>query len=510
MKKFLIKYIFLLLFLSVVSCEESTQVQSGPLMLFSVEDVQTKAYIDDLNRSGNQIVLFDYMKVPDYDDIETNDQYEWYIDHKRIYCEVDGQQVWDFVDGDEYYWLDGSVHNCFGWLYMGPSGFTTETFFGAHPDINHETGFLTLPAYDFNMTSPEYDFMYSDVCTRSFSNVNPDTSPIALEMNHLFSAFRFRVRNSRASYNIEITGATLNIRSKKTAQINFSKAKTGTGNVSVGYTTDNATTNGLRSNYSWTKKSDGKSIILNNTYENYNGLFSENGDDYHMMWPQSEDDIDKATLSITYVEHKHNEHNQNSHTVTLPLNKFSIPKWEAGKRYSYEIVFTDVEILLASAVTPWTRRTINLEFSDVVVVSDKIQWKESSVISVDDHKGEVVVKDSSNPEVQAEPAICYFKLAAPENARWHASLIGDSGAFEFVKLVDGQYQPYGNEEHPSGDVGQLAELMIRAKKTSFSDTDTKKAKLRIHLSLADGSTVVVENLCAGHDFNEYTLVRNLK
>ena len=52
--------------------------------------------------------------------------------------------------------------------------------------------------------------------------------------------------------------------------------------------------------------------------------------------------------------------------------------------------------------------------------------------------------------------------------------------------------------------------MIRVKDAA-SQTNTNKAKLRIIVRTAnDEQTIVVENLCAGHDYNEYTIVQNMK
>ena len=92
-----------------------------------------------------------------------------------------------------------------------------------------------------------------------------------------------------------------------------------------------------------------------------------------------------------------------------------------------------------AVIKEWDYVENKLNFSDVVVVSDKIQWKESSVVSVDEHEGIVVLKESASNGADSEPAICYFKIVAPEgdNVTWQASLIGDSDAFEFVEAKKG-------------------------------------------------------------------------
>jgi hypothetical protein len=60
-------------------------------------------------------------------------------------------------------------------------------------------------------------------------------------------------------------------------------------------------------------------------------------------------------------------------------------------------------------------------------------------------------------------------------------------------------------------VGEIGIIKVRVKNAT-DQTDTNKAKLRIVVKTAasaqDGEVIVVENLCPGHDYNEYTLVQN--
>ena len=146
MMKRIFIYILLPLLLALSSCVKGGKEEAahGPRMLFYADVPQTKAFIEDINRSGNQMVVYDYMTIQRYNDKTEIDEY-WYIDHARIQCTVDGQQVWDFVDVDDYYWLYRSTHKFFGWLYVGPSGYNTVTFFGDHPEFDKNTWHLPLP-----------------------------------------------------------------------------------------------------------------------------------------------------------------------------------------------------------------------------------------------------------------------------------------------------------------------------------------------------------------------------
>lgn len=473
-----------------------------PAMSFTASDPQTKAFIENISRSGNELVVYDYMTgTAGILDVAKADR--WYIDHSRIHCTVDGQEVWDFVSGDEYFWLYGSNHNCFGWLFTGPSGYNTITFFGEHPHFEKDSFTLPLPAYKFTHESPLYDFLYSDVTKRSYTQSNPDSSPIALKMNHLFSAFRFTVRSVREAP-VTINSAVLRVVTKKKATLDFKDAVDGVtgGKAVVSYSEESADTLQLKN----------RNHILENSSPAIN-LFNRNDvEAFRMIWPQTETEFENAELEIRYTDAA----NSDEQVKTFQLNRFQQKEWLSGNRYSYELVFTDKEITLTCEVLPWRKKDITLDYTQVVVVSDKIQWHDNTINHLDEHTGEVILFNDKK-----KPAECYFKIDAPQGATWIASIIPIAGmntdAFEFVdpdKYDSTKEDPYtvlDGKNPPSGTVGlgQIARLKIRVKDPT-SQTDINKARLRIVVKTAnDEQTIVVENLCAGHDYNEYTLVQNM-
>ena len=472
--------------------EEKTDVLRGPAMSFTATDPQTKAFIEDINRSGNELVVYDYMTgISGTLDVAEADR--WYIDHSRIHCTVDGQQVWDYVSGDEYFWLYGSNHSCFGWLFTGPSGYNTITFFGEHPHFEKETFTLPLPAYKFTHASPLYDFLYSDVTKRTYTQTNPDSSPIDLKLNHLFSAFRFTVRSVRQAP-VTINSAVLKVVTQKKATIDFEDAvdRVAGGKAVVRYESEFSTVDTLRLENRNHELTSGSAAI---------NLFNRNDvQAFRMIWPQDETEFASAVLEVKYKD----DTKPDEQTKTFQLNGFSQKEWLAGNRYSYELVFTDKEITLMCDVLQWNRKEIVLDFTEVVVVSDKIQWHDNTISDLNEHTGEVLLFNDKN-----KPAECYFKIDAPQGARWIASLVpvaGKADAFEFVDPSTG-----GVLDSPSGNVGEIGKIKVRVKDAT-GQTNTNKAKLRIVVKTAasaqDGEVIVVENLCPGHDYNEYTLVQN--
>lgn len=494
MKKYAIYMLGLVLLSVLLSCnrEDGRDLHRGPAMSFSTVDPETRAFINEINRSGNQLVVYDYMTGTDKI-LNIAEADRWYIDHKRIQCTIDGQQVWDFVDNNEYFWLYGSNHNCFGWLYVGPSGYNTITFFGEHPEFDKESFRLPLPAYEFTMKSPLYDFLYSDLTKRSYTQENPDSSPVALKMNHLFSAFRFKIRSVREHPVTIMKAALKQVVTKKQATIDFSNAgeNTSANTVSVSYSETAAGTLELSRDGGYVLTPDTPAINLFDLTD---------PDAFRMIWPQDEQEFASAVLELTFEEYGEIT------TKTFALNEFPQKKWLSGIRYPYELVFTDKEILLVCDVLPWNKKDITLDFTEVVVVSDKIQWHDETVSHIDEHTGEVLLYNAVD-----RPAECYFKIDAPSGATWTASLIPVEGkgaeAFCFVDPVTGE-----DLDSPSGLVGEIGKVKIRVS-DAVSQTNTNKAKLRIVVQTPNtqgSQTIVVENLCVGHDYNEYTIVQNMK
>ena len=489
MKRFIIISLSLIAIL-LCACEKHRGDANGTAKItFSSSNADTKAFINQINRSGNELVVFDYVTDLNHKDKDGYSYSEFYIRHKRIHCTVDDQAVWDYVESDEYYWLYGTDHKCFGWLYSGPSGYDTISFFGEHPHLEIDTDasnhVLHLPEYEFTLNSPIYDFMYSDIVTRKYTQNNPDSSPVNLTMNHLFSAFRFSITNMQLNP-ITVNSVTLKVYTQKQTSIDFKSIE-----------------NGVQVSYKHTG-------IDEQTPMNHAGKFTLNTGDlkylftksdeykYHMVWAQTEEEFKDAELVINYTRP-----DANGNLVTkdeiLQLNKYNYTEWKSGQQYTYNIVFTEKEILLECSVEKWDRVSRPLEFSDVVVVSDKLQWNQNTIEAENEHEGYVVIDNNKEAE-------CYFEIDSPGEI-WTATFLkldGNDNAFKFVNP-----NPTGNDDRyvytVQGSVGAPATLKIVP--TSKQTNQTNRAIIRIAVKVND-RTIIVENLCTGHDYNEYTIVQN--
>lgn len=273
-------------------------------MAVSSEGTQTKALFDadSFSAEGNVLqiwdVYFNSVVAP-----------QAYIEGANV---VSTGTVWPFKEGDavkHYYWTKTGTHRFYGVLVKDNSGsapLTPTTGWGF--DAAHKV--YSVPTTTLTLTSPQFDFVYSNVIERNLDNGAPTTA-VPLKFNHLFSAFGFTFKNdSPSSFNIK--SATLKVDDKAAAKIDYSNvwdkgfapADADNWNPEVTYT-------GLT--MSSTTGISGKTgaIQAGTCYDMFQGgelTDMSNYDKYTLIWPQ---DLTGKTLEINY-----------DMTVTRPCFKY--------------------------------------------------------------------------------------------------------------------------------------------------------------------------------------------
>lgn len=278
-------------------------------MAVSSEGAQTKALFDadSFSAEGNVLqiwdVYFNSVVAP-----------QAYIEGTNVVSTGTTGAVWPFKEGDavkHYYWTKTGTHRFYGVLVKDNSGsapLTPTTGWGF--DAAHKV--YSVPTTTLTMTSPQFDFVYSNVIERNLDNGAPTTA-VPLKFNHLFSAFGFTFENdSPSSFNIK--SATLKVDDQAAATIDYSNvwdkgfapADADNWNPEVTYT-------GLT--MSSTTGISGKTgdIQAGTCYDMFQGgLLDKNNmanyDKYTLIWPQ---DLTGKTLEINY-----------DMTVTRPYTKY--------------------------------------------------------------------------------------------------------------------------------------------------------------------------------------------
>ena len=465
--------IYCIAIVSALSCVKDGKISdvTSDAITFAPEVPETKAFINGTFPSGSSIVVCDYMTKLDGTD-------GWYyIDQASIATPATGK-VWDYTSptNPDYVWIYNTSHNFFGWLTSDGTTDSAVTW-------NSETGVLSVPKKKFEVNSVQYDFLYSDVVKRDFTRERPDDSTVDLKMNHLYSAFKFKVQNKRSSVDIKINSISLNgIYTTKSATIDFyDNATSQFPDSPVVQYADKAKENITKSLNTTLNRSTG--VIEN--------VFSAD-ENYFMVWAQNADELKDAALVINYTI------GSTTTTSTIALNSLGHESWDGGKRYAHTLTFTEKELVLTCTVKDWEQETDEMDFTDVVVVEQggALKWTTNTYHSINDSTGEVVIVNGGDVWAEAK-----FTILSPNGAVWNASLIQSEGliaAFEFSS------EP---EYDATGEVGVEGTIRLRATKTELP-SPTHMATLRITVQTADGRTIVVKDLIPGKPYNEYTIIRN--
>lgn len=300
-------------------------------MAVSSEGAQTKALFDadSFSAEGNVLqiwdVYFNSVVAP-----------QAYIEGTNVVSTGTGA-VWPFKEGDavkHYYWTKTGTHRFYGVLVKDNSGsapLTPTTGWGF--DAAHKV--YSVPTTTLTLTSPQFDFVYSNVIERNLDNGAPTTA-VPLKFNHLFSAFGFTFENdSPSSFNIK--SATLKVDDQAAATIDYSNvwdkgfapADADNWNPAVTYT-------GLT--MSSTTGISGKTGAVQpaTCYDMFQGGLLDkdnmaNYDKYTLIWPQ---DLTGKTLEMAYLIS-----GKRYQEVDVTVNKYTYTT--SSGNGNYDVSFTD-------------------------------------------------------------------------------------------------------------------------------------------------------------------------
>lgn len=315
---------------------EEIRPEGTPIrMAVSSEGAQTKALFDakSFAAEGNVLqiwdVYFNSVVAP-----------QAYIEGTNVVS--DGTTaVWPFKDGNavsspdkHYYWTKTGTHRFYGVLVKDNSGsapLTPTTGWGV--DAAHKVGFgaahkvYSVPTTTLTLTSPQFDFVYSNVIERDLDK-GATTTAVPLKFNHLFSAFGFTFKNdSPSSFNIK--SATLKVDNEAAATIdysnvwekNFAPADAENWNPVVTYSD-------LAMSPEAGISGKTREIQAGTCYDMFQGgelTDMSNYDKYTLIWPQ---DLTGKTLEINY-----------DMTVTRPYTKY---EYVSGGYGGWDVKFQHV------------------------------------------------------------------------------------------------------------------------------------------------------------------------
>ena len=299
-------------------------------MAVSSEGAQTKALFDasSFSAKGNVLqiwdVYFNSVVAP-----------QAYIEGTNVVSTGPTGAVWPFKEGDavkHYYWTKTGTHRFYGVLVKDNSGsapLTPTTDWGF--DAAHKV--YSVPTTTLTLTSPQFDFVYSNVIERNLDNGAPTTA-VPLKFNHLFSAFGFTFENdSPSSFNIK--SATLKVDDRAAAKIDYSNvwdkgfvpADADNWNPAVTYT-------GLTMSSQTGISGKNVDIQAGTCYDMFQGVKITDMtkyDKYTLIWPQ---DLTGKTLEMSYLVS-----GKRYQEVDVTVNKYTYTT--SSGNGNYYVSFTD-------------------------------------------------------------------------------------------------------------------------------------------------------------------------
>lgn len=454
----------------------------------------TRGLIDNL-AVGSEICLYGYRDgTPLAQGSNLADGTSKALEGKTLaYRNFNGSNRWSVVNGDNpitYFWEGTGTYRFFGWLQKDANGLTV-------PKTNwdNEKNVLAIEA-TLDQSYNQFDFMYSDVDQRTLTDANMANEkgrPVAMNMNHLFSAFSIGIKNLSAK-KITVKSIVLQrIKTQGSTTINYSGTEQGNGKVSIE----------LESEQTFISYTNDVGYEVDAAGGLKHNIFNPDATEkmYYLTWPQDlpelifktekdEEEAENAVfpLLMTYMVEG------DSKPITKRM-KLPHTKWVAGKKYSYEVMIADKYVDLLYSVSDWDYVESDVDFREgTVTVTDetKLDWENGETNAdgtVEKNTCEVDVANKKVYVLNGQAVEATFGFVTPRGGQWKASLKGDVDAFT---LIDGQ-GPIDNNLH-----------RIKIQPTIINPQQDYSVRLEFVVIAADGKTYpadVVQNTAHGEIYS---------
>lgn len=458
-------------------------------------DTATKAFLNqgDLEVNGMKVKVYDFLSG--YNGTiwgHQNGEEFCYFNDSVVYDDTQTWK-WPFVSAS-HNWTRTGVHKFFGWLEEDPanSSLKSSTFFSTY-SFNEGGQYLDL-AKDLTISSPQYDFLYSEV--NEVEAQNRTSSIVPLDMKHLFGAFAFTVKNEsssaitihsitvpdfpvRGNVRIDYSGGAVSIPAKIKA--NDPVAVSGTPFF----------TNAFNNTVLPQKVENVASTEYNIfTAQPVNG----NNYDYRLVWPVTLESIAPLTTFPENLRVDENEGREYYATDSLIILNYSIgghpattrvkfPRmtniegdpmaFSAGKKTKLMLQFLDKQIKLQFQVLPWDYEEIPMSFEMDAVNATALKFVDGTYSDA----GKVFEQGDSGPQTQQIAVLNgktiegAFNIYTPVGAHIQIGVSGDTDYFTVTPSATTV-----NPEHVGGKI--ILKIIPNTSKTR-----TRDVKIKLHFSV---------------------------
>ena len=428
--------------LSILSCGKDPFGEGT--ISFSAEDGgTTRAMMNDaaLKTNGNKLRICDVLTGFSGRVSWMGEGNPYYINDSLVYA---GTPIWNYGSGRTYPWTADGTHKFFSWLrYDQALNMYEADFCGA--SYNDATQILTIPQKEMNVTTPQFDFMYSDVI-KVPAATHTAGSPINLELHHLFSALNITLLNTSGNTVILKSVVLRGIKNSRSATVDFS-------GDAVRVDTDNATSVEVP-----------LFVSENADTEDYGDTFVsedviKNLAPFYLMWPQTYEDLVNAELYVTYKALGINNQLSSELHSTIRLGDQTVFKtdflgMDAGSRYSFMLMFQQSALQITMTVLPWEYETFDWDYSNHSISARSGMNRDGVLVfyrydaAADSFKVQPTANEWSAKTMQIDRGEVMqgrFYIEAPTSGLWQVTPYPASAAQYFiVEPTTGDIDAYTN------------------------------------------------------------------
>lgn len=464
------------------SCERSDPEEkmfSNEVIRFSADVPATKDFLNSggLAVDGTKFEVYDYLSG--YNGTISNhsngEEFQYFGSHITYDSNQDAGKRWVFDGNAAYRWTHTGTHHFFGWLTMDPSYasvLNTASYF-SNPAFNSASKSLSL-SKSIQASSPQYDFLYSDIEAVDMADAIPETVP--LPMRHLFAALGMSIANySEAA--VKVLSVTLpEFPARNAVKLDYSGSGVALTSPSGGaypdpdYDSSNPffTTSPIPAAGITLGAKSGQTV----EYDVFNGTQVTQASPltYRMVWP-----VSAARLRPTTAYTGSDPEREHPATDSLIVVRYSVNNIESNVRIKFpadyddpqntgmflrpgvkthlQLQFLDKQILLKYTALPWQYEEFPMSFEGDAISSTQLKFTENTY-----HSGGKVTDATGKHDVieliQGSTAGNYvatgtFYIYTPVNATLTVGLGGNADDF-IVSLNGGSESITINPERDGG------------------------------------------------------------
>ena len=495
--KYILSGAVLLLAACLLSCEKS-QVRDR---LYSSEEIMldaapwaTKGMLnsDSLTVGGTQFQMYDYLSGYNGTISGHSDGAEFQYFTNTLTYNPDATS-WKWVFGnvsspDHYRWTRTGTHHFFGWLLADGHDATTlntASLLSSNSfatSFDEETKQVKFSNEEITITSPQYDFLYSNVISVPVADGVPEK--VAIPLHHLFGAVGVTISNN-SDLDVIVYGVSFqNFPTKNTVTLDYSGFSADSCLVYSQPTCKSGVVffpNQFRNNEEIELHNRDHATLAGKVYDAITrNDITNSTPDYYMAWPVLRSTLEPvgttydndgnpvyaSNAPVIVVDCKIGTQDRKTYKFKFPTNSETPWFIQAGKKTTLALQILNKQIGLSFTITPWHFEKYPMSYEDDAISATQLKFTLNTYTGGDTERingvKHTVIKLTSSSQAGSYIATRTFKVFTPVNGTLTVGLGGN--ADDFLATLQSGDATYGGTEsitiNPNRDGGKIT-LSIR-------------------------------------------------